>query len=394
MMFWFIFTGWSMLCGVWMALLLSQVWIRRSGRLLSPTVSPPRGDEASVCVIIPARNECETLGQTLHHVLKQDHPPLSVRVVDDRSEDGTGQIVADLAKQHSRLKHLRIDALPPGWLAKSHALWVGTRQVQAQWLLFIDADCTLEPQAVRTAIDEAERRDLDLLTLWPRHLGVGFWEHLLIPLCGGIIALWFSGATIVRSDCGAAFANGQFLLIRRAAYERIGGHRAVRTAIIEDIPLAELARSHGLRTLAAGGALIFGVRMYDGYRAVRDGWARIFAGALRSGTRLLMSVVWLAIGSLLPFIAAPVLIAAAAYAPTTHNLLLTAVCLQHLLLVAMVSYGFWGMGGCRRVYLWLYPLSVVMVMGILLRSWWWLVVRRRIGWRDTSYVIDRRGCIV
>ncbi len=389
-----LWVAWGGICGVWGALLLAQRRVRREGLLLRPLA----GDEAeagalpSVSVVIPARNEGAALADCLRNVLSQDYPDLAVVVADDRSEDDTAAVAARMAGLDVRVRVLRVAELPRGWMGKSHALWCATRQETADWLLFLDVDCALRPHALRTAIQEARRRDIELLSLWPAQAPGGFWEHLLIPLCAAIIALWFGAAK------RAAFANGQFLLIRRSAYERIGGHQAVCTALIEDVPLAERAAQAGVRRWVGSGRELVLVRMYTRLDAIVAGWARIYVGALRSSAKIAASVLWLLFGSLLPYVMAVVL-AMMLVSPTRTadpaTLLVSAgLCLLHLTLLSAASWRFWGFGGCKRGYLALYPLSVLMVAAILVRAWWWLTVRRRVPWRERAYNIDARGGIV
>jgi len=351
-------------------------------------------------VVIAARNESQDLAGCLRHVLAQDYPDLSVMVIDDRSEDDTLAVAQALAQADPRVQVKRIEHLPPKWMGKSHALWRGTRDLVADWLLFMDVDCSLQPHAVGRAIQEARRRDVDLLSLWPQQAAGGFWEHATIPLCGGIIALWFGAGRANDPRSARAFANGQFLLVRRAAYERIGGHESVRSALIEDIPLAEHARHSGLACWVASGRELVCVRMYQSYGAIVNGWARIYVGALRSGTKIALSIVWLLLGSLLPYVAA-VALAVAIYVDgmagdgvRTDHVVLAAQCVNHMTLMMIASYRFWGMGGCRRIDLIWYPLSVCVVVRILAQAWWWLVIRRSIPWRNTRYAIDGKGRIV
>lgn len=397
---------WLGICAIWAGLLVAQVTARRRGVFLEAS---PRGLEnretpgvpwPTVCVVIPARNERRQIADCLGSVLAQDYPALEVRVVDDRSEDGTGAVVARIAESDSRVVLTRNDGLPRDWLGKSHALWHGTRGLSCEWILFIDADCLLAPCALRVAVDEASRRNAGLLTLWPRMRAESFWEHVLIPLCAAIISLWYGSDRVNAPGGKRAFANGQFLLIRRTDYERIGGHRQVRGALIEDIPLAEHAQQAGIRCQVASGRELFSVRMYASYPAIRDGWARIYVGALRSSLKIAASVAWLAIGSLFPFIAALIL-----FVPVLSGLLSARIdpstitswrwcCGLHLGLLLIVSYRFWGFGACRRTYLIVYPLSVVLVMRILWRAWWWLTIKRSVSWSETTYRIDRHGAII
>jgi chlorobactene glucosyltransferase len=396
--------GWGAVCNVWAALLFAQRQARRRGVMLVPETPPGAGPNAeprpdagdSVCIIIPARNEADTIAASLTSVLTQDYPRLSAVVIDDRSTDGTGDAARKIAAADPRLRVQTIDTLPPGWLGKSHALWTATRGLNVDWLLFIDADCTLFPGAVRTAIVETHRRNVTILSLWPRHLAGSFWEQMLIPLCAAVMALWFGRANNAGTSSRCAFANGQFILIRRDAYERIGGHRAVRRALIEDVPLAEHAARKGLRCWTAGGRDLVGVRMYKDFAGIADGWSRIFVGALRSRAKLLLSIAWLLVGSLLPFVAGPYLLYEMSAASRIEPLLwaASATCLTHLLLIYIVSFRFWVLGHCDRRYLLLYPLSVVVVVALLLRATWWLSIKRIVGWRTTYYNLDSRAMIV
>jgi cellulose synthase/poly-beta-1,6-N-acetylglucosamine synthase-like glycosyltransferase len=372
--------GWGVIINVWSALLTCQMLARRRGLLGLP---PGDASDDSVCVIVPARNEADDLEACALSVLAQDHDRLALVIVEDRSTDATPAIARRLAGQDPRVTVRQVQGeLPRGWMGKTHALCVGAHGADADWLLFIDADCRLSPQAVRAALAEAREHRLDVLTWWPEHRGGSFWEHMLVPLCGGIIAMWFGWQSVIKPR-HTIFGNGQFLLFRRSAYERMGGHQVVRNALIEDVPLVSAAAAAGLSSRASCGSDYFSVRMYRSLGGIVNGWARIFVGALRSQIKLLLSVLWLALGSLLPFVVLPF----------ARDLWLV-MCVSHLLLMAVVSYRFWGMGQCDRRYLLLYPVSVVVTMGILLLAWWWLAVRRCVTWRGRSYRINESAHVL
>ncbi len=384
-----LFGAWSTLCNVWLWILFLQFKARRQKLFLTAASTVDGASDRPpepVRIIVPARNSGHSIGPCVRSILAQDYDRLRLTLVDDRSEDDTADILGQLAREDSRVDVLRVTALPAGWLGKSHALWTAAMTAEEEWLLFVDDDCILEPAATRQAVAYATAQQADLLTLWPRHLASSFWEHVVIPLCGGVIALWFGSPGVNRDESSVAFANGQFLLIRRDAYRRIDGHAAVRDAIIEDVPLAEAAKRAGLRCRVASGADLFGVRMYTDYRGVIDGWTRIFVGALRSGPKLLASMAWLLFGNLLPFVALPFGIAG--------RPAVLALSVAHITLMMLASYRFWGMGRCDRRYLWLYPLSVLVVLRILAAAWYRLALCRRISWRNTVYRIDRAGRIL
>jgi hypothetical protein len=220
----------------------------------------------------------------------------------------------------------------------------------------------------------------------------------VIPLCGGIIALWF-GPRRLPWSVRRAYGNGQFLLIDRVAYMSIGGHETVRSNLIEDVALARAMETAGMSVAVASGARLFSVRMYESLNAALNGWTRIFVGALRSGWKIAGSMLWLIFGSLLPIVAAPLLcwliIAELRHGHVSAiTLATTIVCAAHIALLFVVTWRFWGMGGCDRRALFLYPVSVLLVLWALARAAWTLFVSRRVEWRGVRYRIDREGRIV
>jgi len=383
------------MCGVWAILLWMQHRLHRDGTIVSASVVPELSRDTDVCVVIPARNEEAGIVSCLETVLEQDLAHLRVVVVDDRSDDGTAEAVRSTSHRDARVSLRQIHTLPPGWLGKSHALTRATEGLTCDWLLFIDADCRLlSPTAIRAAVGEAQHRGVSLFTLLPALATDGFWEGMLIPLCSAVMALWYSRSNRPRA---AGFANGQFLLIKREVYEAVSGHAAVRRAIIEDVPLAEAVRAAGYTTWTGGGGELISVRMYDSLTSIVRGWSRIFVGALRSPLKIAASAAWLIAGSLGPFVAVPILVHAwwrVGFQAAPSLIPPTGLCLTHIVLLTLVSYGFWGLSRCDRRYLWLYPLSVLGVLGILTHALWTMTVSRRIGWRDTRYRFDRRARIL
>ncbi len=386
--------GWAGICCVWLGLLIAQFRAKSEGLLLRPVADSPPASEPPVAVVIPARNEAENIGGCLESVLSQNYGGFRVIVADDRSEDGTGAIAARIARSDDRVQVVRIDELPAGWMGKTHALWKATQHASEEWLLYIDADCRLDPPALRTAITVARSRHVQFLSLWPRQARGGFWEHLLIPLCAGIIALWYRSPQQAGRSRRPPFANGQFLLIHRDAYERIGGHEAVRTALIEDVMLAERIAALGIPAWSGAGAELFSVRMYRSLAEIVSGWTRIYVGALRSRVKLLASVAWLLLGSAWPY--AALLWGLARWQAGQRGPFTAAVILLggiHLFLMMLVSMRFWRLGRCRRIYLLAYPVSVIVVIAILLRAERVLSRGSRVRWRGTDYTISPAGTI-
>ncbi len=381
---------WTALGGY--ALVVAGWWLRhvllclprRLGMIIEPAPGPDPGPRLSV--VVPARNERERIGPCIRSLLAQGPVVREVLVVDDRSDDGTGEYVRQLAGGDPRVRVLRVDELPPGWSGKAHACDVGGRAATGDWILFTDADCHFLDGGLAAAVRYAEQHDVDFLTLWLRADHRSFWEHMLIPLCGALILYWFPPFGLGRSRWCPPYATGQFILIRREAWLRIDGHRAARDAVIEDIPLARHARRSGLRMRTALGAEVVAVRMYRSLGEIWNGWTRIFIGALQRRWKLLWSVVSVLGGSLMPSLVAPLAAGFVLTAGWPSNAALAAAITLvwlHAAAVYSVSARTWRLCHCDRRYLLLYPVSCVVVTAILLRAWWWMVRRRPIVWRGS-----------
>jgi cellulose synthase/poly-beta-1,6-N-acetylglucosamine synthase-like glycosyltransferase len=241
-----------------------------------------REDEApSLLCVVPARNEENNIVGCVESLAASRYPgPLRVRVIDDGSTDETAARVRELC---SRLPRVELVASPPppaGWLGKNHALFVGTRGAEEPWLLFVDADTRVAPECVARAVGSALDRGADLLTIVPRIEARSFWERAVQPIVAGLICAWLPAREINDPSKRAAAAIGPFMLFRRSAYERIGGHEAVRLEVVEDRALAEAVKAAGLRLSLMHGIEVASVRMYDSLSAIVRGWSKNFHVAL------------------------------------------------------------------------------------------------------------------
>jgi chlorobactene glucosyltransferase len=199
-----------------------------------------------------------------------------VLVVDDHSADRTVSIAEALAPHRPRLRVMSSPPLPSDWIGKSHACWIGARAVSAdtEWLCFIDADVQAETALLASAIAAANADHLDVLSLSPRQRLGSFAERLMIP-CGLYILAFCQDLRKLQSHQGdQVTATGQFMLIRRSAYEAVGGHCAIRTAICEDVALASLIKRAGGRVVLRDGGRLVASRMYSGWRTLWPGLAK------------------------------------------------------------------------------------------------------------------------
>ena len=197
-------------------------------------------------------------------------------VVDDHSADATAAIVRDLAARHRHIAVIQSPPLPPRWVGKSHACWIGARTMApgSEWLCFIDADVKLAPGALSVATHAALMQRLDLLSLAPRQELQSFAERLILP-CGLIILSFLQDLRRVQARDGRdVTATGQFMLVRRDAYEAVSGHAAVCTAICEDQEFARRLKQSGRSVLLMGGDELLSARMYTGWSTLWPGLAK------------------------------------------------------------------------------------------------------------------------
>jgi len=232
---------------------LSALWhLRWMQRLptLETLGAPAPGIRCSV--VIAARDEAARIEQSLRHLFAQRGVELEIIVVDDRSTDGTGDIVRRLADEDPRLRVERVDVLPDGWLGKCHACHVGASAATGDWILFTDADCWLQPDVIARALRIAERDNADHVTLSPgtviESLAARAWHLLFLTS----LSNWFSGVN--RDRPGAYSGIGAFNLVRATTYRKCGGYEALRLSVVDDLKLGLLVRRAGGRTRAFLGA--------------------------------------------------------------------------------------------------------------------------------------------
>ena len=287
-----------LLSSLWLALV---VWliaraVRQSKVLARVPVSTrdPHATAPKVAVIVPARDEAANIGPCVESLSAQEYPSdsLAIIVVDDDSTDETSAIVAALAKRDNRITLLRTPPLPPGWKGKVHACCTGVAAApeDAEWLCFLDADMQASPRAIASALEMASDRNLDLLTLAPRHELGSFAERLMLP-CGLYLLGFYQNLEKIQApESDEVVATGQFMLLRRSAYAAVGGHAPVRGEICEDVELALLMKRRGYHVLLMDGSALLSTRMYRGWSTLWPGFAKNLIQLLGGPLRTLIAV--------------------------------------------------------------------------------------------------------
>lgn len=258
-------------------------------------------------VIVPARNEEQSIGECLKSLVAQSESVFELGrdwelvVVDDHSTDRT----AEIARSFKGVTVVEAAKLEKGWTGKNSAIWTAARKARGKWILFTDADTVHEPGDLHRAMHEAARHKVGMLSYSPRQLVSGLWQRALMPLVFSELALAYPPTKVSDPNQRVAAANGQFLMVEREAYRKLGGHPSVKDRVLEDVELAFIAKRRrvGLRFRYAPDAL--STRMYRTTTAMIEGWTKnlalLFNNAMATALWkvldlvLLIGLPWLAI---------------------------------------------------------------------------------------------------
>jgi glycosyltransferase involved in cell wall biosynthesis len=256
-----------------------------------------------VSIIIPARNEEAAIGDCLQSLASQTGVTFEIILVDDASTDRTSEI----AQSFSGVRVISPDPMVEfraggGRTGKNNAVIAGARQARANWLLFTDADTVHLPGSLSRAMAEAETHHADLLSYSPEQVVVAFAERAVMPVVFAELAKQYPPHKVRDQNSGIVAANGQYILVRRSAYEAIGGHAAVAIEILEDVALARLFRDAGYSVYFRYAADAVRTRMYRDWQQLCEGWTKNLALLFPHPGRLALQsmaqwlVAWIAIG--------------------------------------------------------------------------------------------------
>jgi len=347
-----------------------------------PSLPTIRGEVPRVTAVVPARDEAERIGETVGRLLGSRDVDLDVVVVDDRSSDATGAIVAQLAQRDARVRLVRVDVLPVGWLGKPHACQRGGEIARAEWILFTDGDVHLASDVIARAIAAARREQAQHVVLAP---GV---ETATLPARAGLAAfsLGLIGpmARANRDERFGWIGIGAFNLVEADAWRAIGGHARIKYEVVDDMKLGLLLRRGGFRT-----------RAFLASRDLTAAWGRSVREILRLleknqfaffGYRTLATVVFVVVAAAL-WIAGPLGFARGG----AIGWFAGGAWLSSAMPAAWLAVR----SGERWTFALLTPLGFPLILATVVRSTWTTLRRGGVRWRGTLYPLAalRAGCV-
>ena len=339
----------------------------------------------TVSILFAGRDEADKMPDAIATMLALDYPRYEVIAADDRSEDATGAILDAQASRDTRLKAVRVDSLPPGWLGKPHALQKAYEQSNGEWLVFTDADVHFRPDLLRRVIALAERMGWDHLTLLAAPTLHTFGEKIALTFFGTCFLLgtrpWRANDPKSRGYTGI----GAFQIVRRLAYEKSGAHRRLAMEVVDDLKLGKIIKEAGYRSGVARGDDAVSVHWHAGLANIVRGTTKNFFAATGFRLPVLASQV---LGTLvmfvLPVLALPFL--------GGWALAFSAVAAGLALIVATgAARGI----GASPAYGLTYPVGALIICWMLLRSTAVTLWQGGVTWRGTFYPIEelKRGVV-
>jgi glycosyltransferase involved in cell wall biosynthesis len=407
----------------WIAgIILALAWFSRIvdaaiGMPSVADVSRPQWDQSPaspagnprVSIIVPARNEEETIEQALNMLLTLDYDNYEVIAVDDRSTDSTGEIMERVSQsprpfdklragsltQNARrtgypqgspaLRVIHHSELPAGWLGKTHAMWTAANQATGDWLLFTDADVLFKPQSLRRALVYAESVPADHVVLFPQIIMKQPGEFMMIAFFQTMFLFGHRPWKVADPGTDDHMGVGAFNLVRRRAYDAVGTYAALRMEVVDDMKLGKVVKKAGFAQRNVFGGDLISIRWAEGAMGVVNNLTKNFFAVLSfQWWRTVVSAFGLAFLNLGPFLG---VFLAHGWARMPYAVALASMFLVYL--------GMSSRSGVPPYYFLLHPVSTLLFIYALLRSMALALWNDGIMWRGTKYPLEelRKGLV-
>ena len=255
-----------------------------------------------VSVLVPARNEAATIRACLEALGAQQHRAIEVIVLDDRSDDGTADVVRAVAEADPRVRLIAGAELPEGWTGKNWACHQLALQARGEVLCFVDADTVLAPATIGGALGVLRDDDAHLVTLLLAADDTTAAQAVLLPMVNHVLLALFPVALMHRHDSSKlALALGPFIMVTRTAYDAAGGHAAAPDEVVDDVHLCRAVKATGRRVRLANGTAVARTRWYASVGEMWRGFSKNAFGALDANLALAAATVLLVV----PMLCAP-----------------------------------------------------------------------------------------
>lgn len=378
-MWWGIFLiGWWILV-IWIDRASTVIWFLNEHRLTKKARSLPQPSVwPLISVVVPARNEGEEIERCLRSLLSMDYPALEIIAVDDDSSDKTGVIMERLAEQDKRLKVIHIKELPEGWLGKTHAMFKGTQLTKGEFILFTDGDVFFEPETLQLAIKYMIHYKFDNISLYPQPIRSNYWGNVMHDFFVMAWLIWMDPKSVSNPSSKACGGMGQFILVKKTAYEKLGGLNIIRGRIPVDFALVRLLKHSGAHQDILLGNDLLRFKWSTGLR----GFINIlnknaYAGFGYSTKRLFSVTVNLILKAILPYL---------------MLFVLRDVRILGYALSVLIMHGLFGYVGFRFQSGWksslAFPLCVVLLLWVVWKSAITTIKQGGIRWRDRFVTLE------
>ncbi len=249
-------------------------------KMTGPISQNPGTDLPFVSIIIPAKDEENHIERSAWAVLASDYQRLELILVNDRSQDGTLEIMQRLAREDSRVKVTSVTSLPVEWTGKTHAMFQGAAKAAGEILLFTDADTVLRPDALSRSLNFFMKENLDMLSLFPAFARRGFIEDAVYTHLALGISFFYPLTEVNDTAKPGGIASGCFIMLRKTVYDEIGTWRSFRHEVTEDVALSKAVKAHGRKLMVLRGAGVISTKPFDGISEVCGFWKRTYYGGL------------------------------------------------------------------------------------------------------------------
>ncbi|HTZ97721.1 MAG TPA: glycosyltransferase [Terriglobales bacterium] len=374
----------------WLSRVLDAAFGMRKVADISRPQWEPRKDspQPRVSIIVPARNEEEHIEESLNRLLRLDYSNYEVIAINDRSTDRTGEVMDRVAagpEARARLKIIHVRDLPPDWLGKVHAMWIGAKQSSGEWLLFTDADVLFRRDSLRRALFYAESQQADHLVLFPRMVMHSVGETMMIAFFQTLFVFGHRPWKVADPQAKDHMGVGAFNLVRRSAYQAIGTYEAMRFEVVDDMKLGKLIKNAGYAQRNVFGDDLLLLRWVKGTMGMVNNLTKnSFAIMSFQWPRTLVTAFVMAFLNIWPFFG---VLRAHGWAKLPYALA--------LLGIFGIYVGMSRKSDVPFYYVVLHPVSSAMFVYIMLRSMTLTLARGGITWRGTFYPLEelRRGMV-